>query len=509
MYRALTAFEARALEERAVAEQGVTLAALMQAAGAAVAEELSARVPEGDLVVLAGAGNNGGDGWVAARDLHAGGRRVRVLSARAPHELPGIAGDAAREAIAAGVPYAVHAGSLPDDALAEVAGVADGLLGIGASGPLREPFASWVEVANASEAYLLAIDLPTGVGADSGVVLGPAIEADCTVTFTAPKRGLVTYPAASFAGDVVVADIGIEVNPAEVASAPELWTAEEYAELLPLPAANAHKDSRGRVLVVAGSGAYPGAAILAARGAMRAGAGYVTLAVPQAVVPIAQAHLVAAPVVGMVQGKTHAFASTAATALLQLAREYDAIVLGPGLTLADGAVATARALVAQADMPLVIDADALNALVDATELIAMRKAPTILTPHPGELGRLLGIDVRAVQSDRLAASARLATDTCAVVLKGAATVISCGNRQVINVSGTPALATAGTGDVLAGIMGAFLAQGLSPLAAGALAAYVHGRAGEAAAAALTPVSVISEDIPEYVPAAIAELLGAW
>lgn len=509
MYRALTASEARRVEERAVAEQKLTLAELMRSAGAAVADIVRARVPDGELVVLAGGGNNGGDGWVAAGVLHAAGRSVRVLSARQPDELADIAADAARDAIAAGVPYTVVDGALATDELGEAAGVVDALLGIGASGPLREPYASWVAAVNESGAYVLSVDTPTGVDADTGQVPGPAVVADCTVTFTAPKLGLVTFPGAAHAGELVVAEIGIEPRLADMSSAPELWTAEEYASLVPLPAPDAHKDSRGRVLVVAGSGTYPGAAVLATRGAMRAGAGYVTLAVPQSVVPIAQAHLLAAPVVGLPQGRTHAFSSNAATALLQLAREHDAVVLGPGLTLADGAVATARAIVAQVETPLVIDADALNALVDAAGLISARTAPTVLTPHPGELGRLLGVETRDVQADRLAAASRFASDSCAVVLKGAGTVIYGAGRAVINTSGTPALATAGTGDVLAGIVGALLAQGLSPLEAGALAAYVHGLAGEAAAEQRTPVAVTSEDLPDHLSTAFAELLGVW
>jgi hydroxyethylthiazole kinase-like uncharacterized protein yjeF len=509
MHRALTASEARSVEDRAVAEQGLPLATMMRAAGAAVARELAERVPEGDLAVLAGAGNNGGDGWVAARDLHAAGRAVRVLTLRDPSELSGIAADAAREAIAAGVAWSVPAVPFPPDLLAGTSGVVDALLGIGGSGALRGPLPAWVDAANSSGAFVLAVDIPTGIGADGGTVMGPAIEADCTVTFTAPKLGLVVYPAAGFAGEVVLADIGIDPAFADIAGAPEIWTAEEYAALLPLPAIDAHKDSRGRVLVIAGSATYPGAAVLAAKGAQKAGAGYVTLAVPQAVVPAAHAHLLAAPVVGLPQGKTHAFSSAAAAKLLDLAREHDAVVIGPGLTLADGAVATARTIVAQVDVPLVIDADALNALVDAEGLIASRAAPTVLTPHPGELGRLLGMRGADVQADRLAACARLATPSCAVVLKGAGTVISCGTRQVINTSGTPALATAGTGDVLAGMTGALLAQGLGPLQAAALGAYLHGRAGEAAAAALTPMCVTAEDIPDFLPVAASDLLGTW
>lgn len=242
---------------------------------------------------------------------------------------------------------------------------------------------------------------------------------------------------------------------------------------------------------------------------MRAGAGYVTLAVPEPVVPVAQAHLLAAPVVGLPSARSRTFSSAAITPLLELAADYDAVVLGPGLTLADGAVAMVRGLVAKLQKPLVIDADGLNALVDAHSLLEQRIAPTVLTPHPGELARLLGVSSAEVQADRVSSSARLAEGDRTVVLKGAGTVVSAERRQVIITAGTPALATAGTGDVLAGIIGALVAQGLSGFDAGALGAHLHGRAGEAAAAELTPMCVTAEDLPEYVPTAYAELLGSW
>jgi ADP-dependent NAD(P)H-hydrate dehydratase / NAD(P)H-hydrate epimerase len=505
---ALTAEQARAVEERAVAEQGVALASLMRSAGQAVANEVAARVPEGEIVVLAGAGNNGGDGWIAAHDLHASGRSVRVLTMRDPHELKGIAADAAHGAIVAGVHWRLVESERDVD-FEETSGVIDALLGIGARGALRAPLDMVARAVNASGAYVVAVDAPSGIDSDTGAIPGEAVEADCTVTFTAPKRGLVLYPAAALAGEVVVADLGIEERFALELEAPELWSADEYAALIPLPDPNTHKNARGRVLVVAGSGAYPGAAILAARGAARAGAGYVTLAVPESVVAVAHQHLLAVPVVGMPQGRSHAFASAAADKLLALARDFDAVVLGPGLSQTDGAATTARELVSRLEMPLVIDADALNALVDAHEIIERRTAPTVLTPHPGELGRLLGISAAEVNADRVSSSAKLAGPQRVVVLKGAGTVISAEGRQVVNTSGTPALATAGTGDVLAGVIGALLAQRLDTFSAAALGAYLHGRAGEAAAADLTPVCVTAEDVPQYVSAAVAELLTSW
>lgn len=508
MLRVLTAAEMRSAEEITTAGTGVSLATLMAAAGDALASVTLERVPDGDLVVVAGPGNNGGDGWVAARQLHEAGRTVRVASLKSPELLTGEAAAAASAAIAAGVVW-VHAASPSEFDLGSAAGIVDALLGIGASGAPRPEVAEWIDAMNLSDAILVSADIPTGVDADSGAVPGVAVRADVTVTFGALKRGLVTFPGAGYVGDLVLADVGIPEAASALPATPEVWTAEEYSVLVPRPAADVHKNQRGRVLVVAGSGTYPGAAILAARGAARAGAGYVTLAVPDAITSIAQNHLVSIPVVGLPSGRTGAFLSAALERLLHLARDFDAVVLGPGLTLADGAVVTARGLVKRLPIPMVIDADALNALVDARGILEAREVPTVLTPHPGELGRLLSIPTAAVQRDRISSSAAMATALQAVVLKGAGTVTSGDGRQVINTSGTPALATAGTGDVLAGIIGALLANGLDPLHAGALGAYVHGRAGEAAASVLTPLCVTAEDVLEYLPTAFGEVLGEW
>jgi NAD(P)H-hydrate epimerase len=508
MLRALTADQTRAVEQHA-AEAGVSLAELMRAAGAAVAAEVSRRVPEGRLVVMCGPGNNGGDGWVAARELFSAGRDVSVLSTREPGRLGGVAAEAALDAISAGVPWGVPAEAPTAAELATAAGVVDALLGVGSQLPLRDAMPAWCAAVNASGAYVLSVDQPTGTDTDTGATGETAVHADCTVTFTAPKRGLLLFPGAAFAGEVVVADIGIRPALADLREAPEVWTAEEYSTLLPVPAPDIHKNARGRLLVIAGSAHYPGAAVLAARAAMRSGAGYVTLAVPDSIVHVAQSHLIAAPVVGLPASAGRSFSSAAATMALDLASDYDAVVLGPGITVADGAAAMARTVATQLTKPLLVDADGLNAFVDATHLFEERQFPTVLTPHPGELARLLGTRTSRVQADRVSSSARLAGPQRAVVLKGAGTITSADGRQVINTSGSPALATAGSGDVLSGIIGAFLAQGLGPLEAGALGAYVHGRAGESAAAELTPMCVTAEDIDRFLPVAMGQLLGTW
>ena len=510
MIHVLTSSQVRRAEERAVGEGGIMLAALMERAGAALARELSDRIPEGRIAVLAGAGNNGGDGWVAARILAEEGRDVHVFTVLPPEKLTGITGDAARAALESGVAWSPHSQGGPSPAdLGRYQAVIDALVGIGITGPVRPELRHWIEACNATGAFVISADVPSGVDADTGRVEGPAVEADVTITFSAPKIGLVQYPGAGYAGEVVVEDVGIPHGLLVFEKSPEIWSSAEYHALLPLPAPDDHKNLRGRVLVVAGSGAYPGAAVLATQGAQRMGAGYVTLAVPESAAAAARAHLVSAIVVGMSENPSRTFASKDAERLLDLAREYDAVVLGPGLTVSRGAVVVARALVSRLPIPLVIDADALNALVDATALLAERSAPTVITPHPGEAGRLLGISTEDLQSDRVGNARLLAEGQTACVLKGAGTLIAGSGRCVVNTSGGPALAKAGTGDVLAGMIGTLLAQGLGPLHAGALGAYLHGRAGDAAAEMLSPMCVRAEDVYEHISDAVAELLGDW
>jgi NAD(P)H-hydrate epimerase len=501
----LTAKGARAAEERAVAEGGLTLAGLMDRAGAALADEVSERSPEGRVAVVCGAGNNGGDGWVAARLLAGAGREVAVFTSVGPDALSGIAGDAARAAVEAGVVVNEVSGALEANALEGYSIVVDALFGIGFTGEVRSPFDAWIDALNRVDGAVVAADVPSGVDASTGEVGARAVGADVTVTFSAPKAGIVLYPGAEYAGELVVADIGVPSGYLGSAGDPEVWDDDDYRALLPRPTPEAHKNTRGRVLIVAGSGAFPGAAALAAMGAQRMGAGYVTVAVPESVVPVLQAKLTSAIVMGLPENPSQTLASKVTDAVLDIAREFDAVVLGPGMTVAHGAVNVARALVGSLDVPLVVDADGLNALVDTVETVLGRSAPTIITPHPGELSRLLGTTAAAVQADRLSYGRELSGPHLACVLKGAHTVVSGAGRQVITLAGNPGLATAGTGDVLAGMAGALLAQGLAPFEASALAAYLHARAGDHASADLTTLSVVAEDVPAYLPVAIREL----
>lgn len=505
MYRVLTADQTRHLEQEAVA-RGVTLYELMSAAGTAVADVVMERFPEGDVVVVAGPGGNGGDGWVAARMLHDVGRGVIVLTQIDPQLLRGEAARAAREAIQAGVKWKMAAASVLAELLSSAGVVVDALLGIGGRPELDASLASLCDTINASEVAVVAADVPTGLHADTGHADECAIEADVTVTFSHLKPGLVVGEGVDLAGDVVIADVGAPDPSEESSPALEVPSPAEYAAMLPRHAFDAHKNQRGRLLIVAGSRGFPGAAVLAARGAQRMGAGYVTLAVPHPIARIVQSHLASVPVVGLPAGKMGAFSFQASAALFELASEHAAVVVGPGLTLADGVVGIVRSLTAEMELPLVLDADGLNAFVDAAHLLERRRAPLVITPHPGELSRLLDRDTASIQADRVSSSRVLASSGRVVVLKGAGTLISDGDRTVLNTSGSWALASAGSGDVLAGMVGSLLAQGVAPFEAGVLAAWLHGRAGDFSAAVLTPWCVTADDIPEHLPAAVGELI---
>jgi len=501
---AVTSRIARAAEESAVA-RGVPLSDLMERAGAAVAAEVSALAPSGRVVVVAGSGNNGGDGWVAARCLAEARRDVAVLALAPPDALREPALGAARAALHAGVPWSEVAGA---DAtllsLSDIACIVDALLGVGLHDAPREPIASLIEAVNDSDALVVSVDVPSGVAADTGGVPGIAVRADATVTFGWAKAGLVLEPGATHAGAVVVADIGLS-EPDDLSSALEVWDWAELAALVPIPAPGASKYSRGRLLVVGGSPGMTGAVVLAAQGALRMGAGYVTVAVPTPSLPVVEC-MIAAPVkLAIPAGGDGELGEDALECLMDAASKADAVVIGPGLGRHAGTAATVAEFVRRVSVPVVVDADALWALGPGG-VPRERPAATVITPHAGEAARLLDVTSETVNADRPAAARALAGGGVVGVLKGPRTLVSDGERCVVTMTGGPSLATLGTGDVLAGMTGALLAQGLDPLAAGALAAHLHGAAGDAAARELTPVCCTAPDVLTYLPEAVRALL---
>jgi NAD(P)H-hydrate epimerase len=502
----------RAIDEAAIRGLGIPGMELMGRAGAAVAAQAEALCPAGRIVAVCGAGNNGGDGYVAARILKEKGREASAVALVPRERLRGDALAAREAAERAGVPIAdATSGGAEAIRAGEGDGILDALLGTGLERAPEGLFARAIERISAlrcAGARVLAVDVPSGLSADTGRPPGACVRADRTVTFAFPKRGLVLFPGAELAGEVVVADIGIPPEAAaRVPAACELLTEQEARALVPPRSPEAHKGDAGRVLVIAGSPGKTGAAWLSLSGALRGGAGLVTLAAREEVLPLALAgrpEAMSLPLPGhgpLGRGDLEP--------LLAAARGADALVIGPGIPRGPETARLLRSLLEQARVPAVLDADALNALALAPETggVAGLPAPAVVTPHPGEMARLCGLDVAAVQADRIGlAASRARTWGCAVVLKGARTVVAGrdGLPAVIPV-GNAGMATGGTGDVLAGLAGALLAGGIEAGAAARAAAFVHGKAGDLAARRAGQRGLLASDLAD----ALGEVWAAW
>lgn len=503
---ALDSEQMRAMEERAVASGAATISDLMERAGCALADEVSRRTPCGPIVVVCGPGNNGGDGWVAARILAERGRDVSVIALKGPGSLAGEARTAADAAARAGVAWR-NVSDVPadDPALTRAAVILDAIFGFGLRGAVGEPYRRWVARINDSRALTISADVPTGVDTDTGKVTGVAVIADVTVTFSALKVGLVSGAGAVHAGEIVVADLGIGGHAGPVSGALEVPSAADVCALVPWPARTDHKGSRGRIAIIAGSGAYPGAAVLAAGGALRMGAGYVyavaTERVCQAVLS-AWPSVVCRPVAGGADG-----AVAEVGEVLRAVSDADAVVAGPGILQSAGARKVVQELIGSFDGPLLLDADALNMLAGDTGALRARQAPVLITPHPGEAARLLGCGVEDIERDRIHAARSLSDGSLICVLKGPGTIIASEDRTAIVRTGGPELARAGTGDVLSGMIGTLLAQGCHPYDAAVAGTFLHGRAGAIGATRHTATSFIASDLPGFIPEAVRELAG--
>lgn len=465
----LTCDEVRAAEERAV-KAGVSLWALMQKAGQACADVLHAEFPNGRVIVLAGPGNNGGDAFVAAQRLRDLGRNVWVYDL-APKGERTPEGKNALDALTGPRQPLEDMRVHVDDI------VLDGLFGAGLSRPLADEAAFAVEQVNASSAKVVAIDVPSGISGDTGAVNGPAIRADVTVTFCCKKPAHVLQPAASQCGEVIPAEIGFGKFVAEIGghrlneNTPSLWS-----HALRWPTATSHKHQRGRLAIVSGGLANTGAARLAAQAGLRSGAGLVRVLCPPAALVVVASSLTAV--------MTNSFVS--AEDLVEQTERSTAVVIGPAAGVTDATRANVEAL-ARAGRSLVLDADALTVFAGKVETLrAMLAAPAILTPHTGEFERLFPglLASSATKVDATRAAAKQAG--CMILLKGPDTTIAAPDgRAVVNTHATPFLATAGAGDVLAGIIGGLLAQGLDPFSAACAGAWMHGDAGVRASAGLT------------------------
>ncbi len=500
----------QALDRRAIDAFGVPGLVLMENAGRACADVVSARVPgDGRVVVLCGTGNNGGDGFVVARHLHCRGVAVQVVLAgdgaavrddarvnlRALERLPVPLHVVAEEPL----PAAVEA------LFAAPAVVVDALFGTGLRSEPRGVARALIARANASAAWRLAVDIPSGVHGADGHVPGEAFRAHRTVTFALPKVGLLVYPGAAYVGELTVADITIP--PAAVAEADLPTSTVERAEAAGLFAArrpDAHKGHFGHVLVVAGSTGKAGAALLAAAAALRAGAGLVTVATDGPT----QARIEGRMAEVMVEAvRADADAPPDPARLGALLAGKSAVAFGPGLGATPATFALLQAVLGAAHGPVVIDADGLNVLAGRLAELPDPRPPLVLTPHPGEAGRLVGVGSAAIQRDRLGHARDLARRSGAiVVLKGARTVVAEPQGQVgLVLGGNPGMATAGSGDVLTGILAAVLAQGLAPWPAARVAAWLHAEAGDRVAERQGEAGLIAGDLVAELPSLLRDL----
>ena len=526
----VTAQEMKEIDKLATEKYGVPSLLLMDAAAKVVADEVNAILGDclvekgkdkdddamdaqfcassvgdrqrGRVVVLCGGGNNGGDGFGAARWLYSYGVRVKVFLIGTTLEK--ISGDAACElAMLKAAGLAVTEVTKEEDwftvelAIERATVVVDAILGTGFTGELRPAAKRACQLINQLGQHVVAVDVPTGVNADDGSASKDAVRAELTVTMALPKPGFLLHPAKKHCGSVMVANIGMPGKLlAEYPSQKYHVTAAMVQRLLPLRAEDAHKGDAGRVVICAGSPGYTGAAALCGNAAVKTGAGLVSLLTPLASREVLSLKLTEVMVHGLLERMPGVLGSAAASDVLVRANKADVLAIGPGLGLSDSTQQTVRDILSKVEVPVVIDADAITALKDNTQLLSQMTVPKVLTPHAGEMARLTGLSAEEINRNKINIARQYAMEWQAVVvLKGAPTVVACPDGTVyVNSTGTKALATGGSGDVLTGIIAGLAAQGISLAEAAICGVYLHGLAGSMAC---EDVGLAADEISDY------------
>jgi ADP-dependent NAD(P)H-hydrate dehydratase / NAD(P)H-hydrate epimerase len=513
--RVTTAAEMRELDRLAIETYGIPGVVLMENAGAQVARILWQEYPDLQacrVAVLCGHGNNGGDGFVIARYLHNKGVAVSVFLMGEPGNIRGDAGahlDVLRRVGVTPEPVRTAESAQAVGArLADYDVLLDALLGTGLRAEVSGVFQLIIAAMNAAGRPILSVDIPSGLSADTGTPLGEPVRASLTVTMALPKRGLLLYPAAEYVGRLVVVDIGFPAAVREHAAVScRVLEAHAIASQLRDRASDTHKGTYGHVLIVAGGLGKTGSGALASMAALRTGAGLVSYALPHSLNAAMEAKLTEAMTIPLPESEPGLLGEEASKRIVEWLEGKSALILGPGLGTHPQTVRCVHEVLRQVRLPTVLDADGLNALAIDPESIGNIQAPLVLTPHPGELARIRRTTTAEVQANRLAAAQETARACKAVVvLKGAHTVIAePGGTLYINLTGNPGMATAGSGDVLSGMIGALLGQGYTPSVAARVAVHIHGLAGDLAAAVLGERSLIAGDLVETLPHAFHQL----
>ncbi len=492
---------------------------LMERAGAGVADfvqclsRMSGYVKP-CILLLAGRGNNGGDAFVAARCLKEHGMEVEVWLAGVSDE---ITGDALRhlgKMRSAGI-VLNELPTIEDWELAPVAChgvdiIVDGVLGTGISGPARGPAVGAINYINtlSERSVVVSIDVPSGLDADTGRPSGSAVKADITVTMGLPKVGLLEPSAADYVGTLEVIDLGMPdelISP--ITSDRELINAEDLRKIIKRRSRDAHKGNFGHLLIIGGALGYSGAAALAAEAALRSGAGLVSLLVPESIAPIVAGIVPEAMVHGGSETKEGTLSIGCFSKLKKDLSSFSAVLAGPGMTVHKQTRAVVDRILRKSRCPVVLDADALNVYAKEADIFRSSPCSVIITPHPGEMGRLMDCSADQVQSDRFGAATRAAEKTGSVViLKGAGTIVAANGRPLsVNMTGNPGMASGGMGDVLSGFLAGLVAQGVDPFDAARVAVYLHGRAGDNVALRSSQSGVTAGDVAEELPGVIREL----
>jgi len=502
-----TAEEMRRLDHKTIFECGIPGVVLMENAGRGAA--VLTRQYFGDLagrkiVVLCGRGNNGGDGLVMARIFHGWLAEVKVVLLA---ERGAVQGDA-RINLDIALNMGLEIVEVREEAhlegfdLGEADLIIDAILGTGLNTEVRGLYRRVIELVNQAAGPVVAVDVPSGLDADTGRILGAAIKADLTVTFGLPKVGLLLAPGENLAGRLEVVDIGIPPHVlAEADPGKELLLEDTLVGLLRPRAGDGHKGHYGHALIVACSPGKTGAGAMTGLAAARTGAGLVTLAVPAGLNPILEEKVTEVMTEPLPEGEPGFLASQSLDRILELARGKSVLALGPGLGTRPESAELVRSLVQTVELPLVIDADGLNALAGQTEILKKAKGEVVLTPHPGEMARLIGRSPAQVQADRLGAAGDFArSHGVIVVLKGHRTVVAAPDgRLFLNTTGGPHMASGGMGDILTGMIAGLISQGIAPLDAAGLAVLVHGLAADQTAEEKGPVGLLASDLLERLP----------
>ena len=514
----VTAAQMQTLDRRTITEAHVPSSVLMERAGEGVVTHLEKQFgpTRGKTVtIFCGKGNNGGDGLVVARLLH---RRHAVVYAVTLAPLTELSRDAAgmyRRFIRTAGRSAVktfHSAGQARRLVASSDFVIDALLGTGISSEVTGHYRDAIDLINEAQRPVIAVDIPSGIHADSGAVMGRAVRASMTVTFGLPKLGLVVGSGIDHAGTIQIVDIGIPPAFVEaIDSRIVLITRRTVRAALPQRKPSSHKGTYGHAGIIAGSVGKTGAAALAAQGALRIGAGLVTVATPSSVNDVLEAKLLEAMTMPMPETKARTLAYASLDRMVAFMQARNAMAIGPGLSTHPETVELVQSLMKHLDRPTVLDADALNALTGRTALLTECKIPPILTPHPGEMARLeVDATTQTVNADRIGTAQRFSRERGVfVVLKGARTVIGRPDGLIaVCPTGNPGMATAGTGDVLTGMLVGLLAQGLSSWDAACTATYVHGYAGDLASQQLGQAGMLARDLIAQIPHALQGLQTA-